>query len=120
LAIQIIARAREAFQVELPLRALFEAPTIAELSERVEDAMRSGDAPIAPALSRAPRDGELPLSFSQERLWLLWQLDPEDTAYLVPIVIRLVGALDVGALERALREIVRRHEVLRTTYATAS
>src|SRR5262249_31696935 len=66
LAIQIIARAREAFQVELPLRAIFEAPTIAELCERVEEAMRAGDAPIAPAIVRAPRDGELPLSFSQE------------------------------------------------------
>ncbi|MFS8070706.1 MAG: condensation domain-containing protein, partial [Byssovorax sp.] len=71
-----------------------------------------------PPILPIPRDGELPMSFGQERLWFLAQLDPGDTSYIVPFTVRFEGALDAAALERALREIVRRHEVLRTTFAT--
>ncbi len=117
LAIQIIARARDAFGAEVPLRAIFEAPTVAGLAERIEAAVREGEGPAAPPLIRAPRGGALPLSFAQERLWFLDQLAPGSTTYNVPMSLRLAGRLDAPALSRALSEIVRRHEVLRTTFA---
>jgi amino acid adenylation domain-containing protein/non-ribosomal peptide synthase protein (TIGR01720 family) len=116
LAVQIIARARAAFGVEVPLRAVFEAPTVAGLAERVEAAVRAGDPP-PPPLGRVARAPPPPLSFAQERLWLLDQLDPGNVAYNLPTRLRLSGPLDVAALERAIRAIVRRHEVLRTTFA---
>ena len=118
LAIQIIARAREAFDAEVPLRAIFEAPTIAGLAERIEIAMREGDGEEAPPVVRVSREEPLPLSFSQERLWFLDQLEPGSAAYNVPIGLRISGVLDARALERALIELTRRHEVLRTTFAT--
>jgi amino acid adenylation domain-containing protein/non-ribosomal peptide synthase protein (TIGR01720 family) len=119
LAIQIIARARDALGAAIPLRAIFEAPTIAGLAERIEVALREDtgeDAP--PPIAAAPRVGPLPLSFAQERLWFLDRLEPGSTSYNIPARLRLDGPLDVDALERALREIVRRHEVLRTTFLT--
>ncbi len=124
LAIQIIARVREAFQVDVPLRAIFEAPTVAALAAEVDAALREahdlgGGAP-PPAIARAPRDRDLVLSFGQERLWFLHQLDPAGAVYNVPSALRLEGPLDVEALERALRAIVRRHEVLRTTFAAVA
>ncbi|MFT3764376.1 MAG: amino acid adenylation domain-containing protein [Minicystis sp.] len=120
LAIQIVARARDAFDAQVPLRAIFEAPTIAGLAERIEAAVREDKGEGAPPpLTRVPREGALPLSFAQERLWFLDQLDPDSTSYNIPARLRLTGQLDVPALERALREIVRRHEVLRTTFANA-
>jgi amino acid adenylation domain-containing protein/non-ribosomal peptide synthase protein (TIGR01720 family) len=119
LAIQVIARVRDAFQVEVPLRAIFEAPTIAELAGRVEALRQEGGAPAAPPIERAPRDAPLPLSFAQERLWFLDRLEPNSSLYNVPSGRRLSGPLDAAVLERALREVVRRHEVLRTTFTMA-
>jgi amino acid adenylation domain-containing protein/non-ribosomal peptide synthase protein (TIGR01720 family) len=118
LAIQIIARARDAFQADVPLRAIFEAPTIAGLAERIDEAVREDDGLAAPPVVPVPRDGPLPLSFSQERLWFLDRLEPDSAAYNVPVGMRLGGRVDAPALERALRELCRRHEVLRTTFAT--
>ncbi|HST62687.1 MAG TPA: condensation domain-containing protein, partial [Longimicrobium sp.] len=118
LATQLVSRVREAFRTELPLRAVFEAPTLAELAGRVE-ALRAetlGDAG-APPLVPVPRDGSpLPLSFAQQRLWFIEQLEPGSTAYHMPSALRLRGPLDPRALERALGEVVRRHEALRTTF----
>jgi len=118
LATQLVSRVREAFRTELPLRAVFEAPTLAELAGRVE-ALRAeapGDA-AAPPLVPVPRDGApLPLSFAQQRLWFIEQLEPGSTAYHMPSVLRLRGPLDARVLERALGEVVRRHEALRTTF----
>ena len=118
LATQLVSRVREAFRTELPLRAVFEAPTLAELAGRVE-ALRAetpGDAG-APPLVPVPRDGSpLPLSFAQQRLWFIEQLEPGSTAYHMPSVLRLRGPLDARVLERALGEVVRRHEALRTTF----
>jgi amino acid adenylation domain-containing protein/non-ribosomal peptide synthase protein (TIGR01720 family) len=116
LAIQIIARTREAFQIEIPLRAIFESPTIALLAEDVAAALRRGEGSAAPPITRVPRDGDLALSFAQERLWFLHQLDPDSPSYNVASTLRVEGHLDVVALERALRELTRRHEILRTTY----
>jgi amino acid adenylation domain-containing protein/non-ribosomal peptide synthase protein (TIGR01720 family) len=117
LATRVVARIRSALGVELPLRALFEAPTPAELAARVDDAPATPGLADAPPVTRAPVGTPRVLSFGQERLWFLDQLDPGDPSYVVPFALRLGGALDAGALERALAEIVRRHEVLRTTYA---
>jgi amino acid adenylation domain-containing protein len=115
LATRVVSAVRAALAVELPLRALFEAPTVAALAARVEGLRRAG-APRLPAVTPVPRSRPLPLSFAQERLWFLHRMDPASTAYNLPIALRLEGALDVAALERALGEVVRRHEVLRTTF----
>jgi amino acid adenylation domain-containing protein len=117
LATQAIVRIHATLGVDLPLRALFEAPTPAELATRIEAALSKGAGPAAPPIAPAPRDGPMALSFAQERLWFLQQLEPDDVSYLVPVAIRLDGALDRGALARALDEVVRRHEVLRTRVA---
>ncbi len=116
LATQTLSRVREAFQVELPLRSLFEAPTVAGLAERVEAAMRAAHGLQSPPLKPVSRDGRLPLSFAQQRLWFMDQLEPGNPAYNMPGAIRLSGELNVAALERSLNEIVRRHESLRTTF----
>ena len=89
-----LARLRTSVGVELPLRALFEAPTVAALSERIEAARRAG-APLPPPLVAAPRTGALPLSFAQQRLWFLDQLEPDSPVYNIPAAVRLDGPLDV-------------------------
>ena len=116
LATRVLSRLREVFQVDLPLWELFEAPTVAELAQRVEAARASGGVELPP-LAPSPREGLLPLSFSQERLWFLDQLEPGSDVYNVPSAVRLTGALDAAALRRALAEVVRRHEALRTVFA---
>jgi amino acid adenylation domain-containing protein len=119
LAIQIIARTRDAFQAEIPLRAIFEAPTVAGLAEIVQASLREGEGLEIPPIVPAPRDVAIPLSFSQERLWFLDQLEPGNSFYNVALGMRFTGALDAPALQRAVREVARRHEVLRTTFAVA-
>ncbi|HKV09679.1 MAG TPA: amino acid adenylation domain-containing protein, partial [Thermoanaerobaculia bacterium] len=116
LAARATSRLRGAFGVELPLRTLFEAPTPGALAERIERARAGGETAAAPPLCRVSREGELPLSFAQERLWFLAQFDPESAAYNMPAALRLRGGLDARALTAALSEILRRHEVLRTVF----
>ncbi|HEX5746349.1 MAG TPA: amino acid adenylation domain-containing protein, partial [Archangium sp.] len=118
LATQLLSRLRATFQVELPLRSLFEATSIAALALKLEEALRAGQGVQAPPLTRVSREGSLPLSFAQQRLWFLDQLQPGSSFYNIPTAVRLEGALDVPALERALHELVRRHESLRTTFHT--
>ncbi|WP_219536840.1 non-ribosomal peptide synthase/polyketide synthase [Nonomuraea guangzhouensis] len=110
-AVQVVSRLREAFQCELELAALFDHPTVRELSVLV-DAAASGV--MAPPIRRADRDGELPLSFAQQRLWFLDQLEPGSAEYNVPVSYVLRGELDVAALRATLDALVERHEVLRT------
>src|SRR4029077_9896988 len=113
---QVMSRLREAFNVELPLRRLFEGPTVAELAHAVEAALAAGaPAPDGP-IPRAPQGAPLPLSFAQERLWFLDRLQPGETVYNLPLVLRLEGDLDAAALAAAIGEIVRRHAVLRTVF----
>src|SRR5690606_37593829 len=119
LATQVVSRIRSAFRLELPVRSLFEAPTVAGLARHLAELRRQHEAeeepepPIVPV----PRDqAELPLSFSQQRLWFLHRLEPESTAYNISGAARRRGALDTGALERSFSEVVRRHESLRTTF----
>ncbi|HEY9652604.1 MAG TPA: condensation domain-containing protein, partial [Coleofasciculaceae cyanobacterium] len=116
LATQVMGRLRSVLQVELPLRCLFELPTIAELAESIEVTMKAGQKLKAPPIVAVPRDGMLPLSFAQERLWLVDRLEPNNTAYHMPAALRLVGSLNIAALEQSFNEIVRRHEILRTSF----
>ncbi len=116
LATQLISRVRAAFGVELPFRALFESPTVARLAEQVEEGLRRNNKMEIPPIVRVSRTGSLPLSFAQQRLWFLEQLDPGSAAYNSPGAVRLNGKLDPSSVQRSLTEIVSRHEVLRTTF----
>ena len=114
LATQLISRLRTAFSLELPLRLLFEAPTVAGQARAIEEALKGEAGVVAPPLLPLADRSRLPLSFAQQRLWFLDQLEPGSTAYNMPIALRLRGPLDVAALEQSFSEVVRRHEVLRT------
>ncbi len=116
LATRLMSRVREVFKIELPLRDLFETPTVAGLGQKVEEERRSGKMLTLPPLVKAQRNGEIPLSYAQERLWFIDQLQPNSTGYNVPGALRIEGELEVGALERAINEIIRRHESLRTIF----
>jgi len=116
LATQLVSRMRETFQVEIPLRRLFEAPTVAGLAESIEAARQAGPNLLAPPILPVPRNGDLALSFAQQRLWFFDQLEPGLSAYNIPAAVRLKGPLNLAALEQSLNEIVKRHESLRTTF----
>jgi amino acid adenylation domain-containing protein len=118
LATQIASRVRGVLGVELPVRAVFEAPTVTGLAAQIAAiGARAGHRPPPPLpLARAERSGPLPLSFTQERLWFLQQLEPGSAAYNMPFAVEISGRLDRGAFAAALDEIVRRHEALRTTF----
>ncbi|MFN2514249.1 MAG: phosphopantetheine-binding protein, partial [Pyrinomonadaceae bacterium] len=103
-ATQVISRVRDTLQVELPLRSLFEEPTVAGLAAKIEIARQSTGSLQSPPLLAASRDGHLPLSFAQQRLWFLDQLEPNSPFYNMPQVLRISGALDVPALRRALQQ----------------
>ncbi|MEP7010062.1 MAG: amino acid adenylation domain-containing protein, partial [Acidobacteriota bacterium] len=117
LATQLMSRVREAFRIEIPLRTLFEEPTVAGLAARIEQSMRAGEGLQAPPVVPVARDRDLPLSFAQQRLWFLHQLEPDSAFYNNPLALRLRGPLNRAALAATLAEIVRRHEILRTRFA---
>jgi amino acid adenylation domain-containing protein/non-ribosomal peptide synthase protein (TIGR01720 family) len=116
LATQVISRVRETFRLELPLRSLFEAPQLSDFASTVEQAMRGEQQVEAPPLVPVGRERVLPLSFAQQRLWFLDQLEPFSSAYHIPAAVRLSGTLKLEALERSFAEITRRHEALRTVF----
>jgi amino acid adenylation domain-containing protein len=117
LATQVVSRVREIFGVEVPLRELFEYPTIAGFGKRIEEAAGREQDAEAPPIRRAAREGGIPLSFAQQRLWFLHQLKPESAVYNVNVAVRLRGPLNIAVLEQTLTEVVKRHEMLRTTFA---
>ncbi|NBD14048.1 non-ribosomal peptide synthase/polyketide synthase, partial [Corallococcus silvisoli] len=116
LATRTVSRIRSVFRVDLPLRALFETSKLGALARRLEALSRTGLETVRPPVVPVPRVQPLPLSFAQQRLWFLDRLEPGDALYNVPAMLWLEGALDAAALERSLAEILRRHEVLRTTF----
>ena len=118
LATQVMSRVRDTEAVELPLRSLFEAPTVAELASRVEIALKSGQSIQAEPLLPIPRSESIPLSFAQARLWFLDQLQPNSAFYNIPFALRLSGQLNIAAIESSINEVIQRHEALRTNFTT--
>lgn len=120
MAAQMLTRLREAFPVQLPLSDVFEAPTVASLSARIQVLMGTepsvGKETVLPPLVRIARDGTLPLSVVQERVCALEQAQPGNPALNMAVTLRLSGVLEVEVLKRSLEAVARRHEVLRTTY----
>ena len=116
LATQVIARVRDRLGIDLALRDLFEHPVLGALARLVEERGRAA-APASPIVA-VPRIGDLPLSFAQERVWFLQQLDPTIQSYQFQARICLRGSLSPEALRRSLEEIVRRHEIFRTSFPT--
>ncbi|MCL5996213.1 MAG: amino acid adenylation domain-containing protein, partial [Chloroflexi bacterium] len=117
LATQVVSRVRQVFRVELPLRVLFEAPTVAGMAAQVEEALQDTTAANAPPIMPDQRQSPVPLSFSQERMWFIQQLQPDSSAYHIAPAARFKGTLNMQALEYSLAEVVRRHEDLRTVFA---
>ncbi|WP_152447813.1 non-ribosomal peptide synthase/polyketide synthase, partial [Rhodococcus triatomae] len=111
-ATRVVAHVNAAFDTAVPVREVFDAPTVAALAQVVESAGSSD----RPALVAGPRPERIPLSPAQARMWILNRYDPESVAYNIPLVLRLSGDLDVPALQAAVSDLVERHEVLRTVY----
>jgi amino acid adenylation domain-containing protein len=118
LATQLVSRMREVFEVDVSLRAIFERPTIAALAEEVTRVRREEQKVSAiPPIVRVSRDQPLPLSYSQQRMWLMYRLAPEGTAYNMPFASRQMGPLNKKALRSTIDAICHRHEAFRTTFA---
>ncbi len=120
LATQIISRVLPTFSVQLPLRALFEAPTVAGMAERIET-LRGSATTLAPlAMTRSSRDGAVPLSFGQQSFWFLDSLTPNTSLYNIFRAERLRGELNIAALRQALDALMARHESLRTVFSSVN
>ncbi|PPT09099.1 Malonyl CoA-acyl carrier protein transacylase [Geitlerinema sp. FC II] len=117
LAARLVSRIRDTFQVELPLRCLFELPTVRDLAEHLDNAKQHERGCQLPPIRPAARTENVPLSLMQEQLWFLDRLVPNNPFYNVPEAFRLDGSLEVTVLERCLQELVDRHEALRTTFS---
>jgi amino acid adenylation domain-containing protein len=120
LATQVISRVRELFNVEIELRVMFAQPTVRALVEVIEERLRVNEGLAAPPVVPVGRDRDLPLSFAQQRLWFLDQLEPGSSFYHIPAAVRLRGTLDLTALEQSFREVIRRHESLRTRFGVVN
>ncbi len=118
LAMRLMARLHEAFEVKLSLHDFLDAFTIRGLAEAIDRYRNAGAIEVLPELSAAMHDGHPPLSFAQQRLWFLNQFDPENPAFIIPAYVQINGPLNAAVLERCFNEIVRRHEALRSTFAT--
>jgi amino acid adenylation domain-containing protein/non-ribosomal peptide synthase protein (TIGR01720 family) len=116
LATQIISRTRQACDVELPLRALFEHSELGAFAEQVRLIQASGSTNKQPPIEKVDRSQPVPLSYSQQRMWFLWQMEPDSPAYNVGGMARLRGVFDVARFEAALQALILRHETLRTTF----
>nr|WP_267255904.1 amino acid adenylation domain-containing protein [Nostoc sphaeroides] len=120
LATRVISQIRKVFKVDLPLRCLFESPTVAELAKEIEKLKQAELQLNLPKMEPASRLNKVPLSFAQQRLWYLGQLQPNTTAFNIFDAVRIVGSINISALEKSLNEIVRRHEVLRTNFTVVN
>jgi amino acid adenylation domain-containing protein len=115
---RLISRIRETFQIELPLRAIFESPTIAAVGQRITIQRANHLQSQTPPISALRREGPFPLSYAQQRLWFLDQLEPGSATYNIAMAVRLEGRLNVDALRWSVNRVVERHEALRTCFAT--
>ncbi|MDF0665454.1 MAG: amino acid adenylation domain-containing protein [Nitrospira sp.] len=115
-ATQLVSRIHELFEVDVSLQALFERPTIAALAEEVIRLRQREKASVMPPIVSVPRDQPLPLSYSQQRMWLMHQLAPQSTAYNMPFASRQMGRLNKAALRSTIDAICSRHEAFRTTF----
>jgi amino acid adenylation domain-containing protein/FkbM family methyltransferase len=120
LASNLISKISQVFKLTLPMRAFFETPTLAGLAEKIEKATRADQGLESPPIQPVPRNIELPLSFAQQRLWFVDQLEPGNAAYNSPVAVRVRGPLNTQALEQTLTEVVRRHESLRTVIVSTN
>ncbi|MGZ4107685.1 MAG: non-ribosomal peptide synthetase, partial [Tumebacillaceae bacterium] len=116
LATRVVSQIRKSFAVELPVRTLFEHATISELAVLIDRELHTNPGAQAPSILPEDRKRDIPLSFAQERLFVLDQMLSNKTVYNMPFAVRMRGALEVSALESALQEIIKRHESLRTTF----
>jgi amino acid adenylation domain-containing protein len=116
LVTQVVARVREHLGVELSIRSIFEAPTLEQFARVIQEQISTGRHCELPAITRVSREGELPLSFSQQRMWFFEQLSSGTSAFNIASGVRLKGPLNVTALEQTFSEIIRRHEILRTLF----
>ncbi|WP_443696161.1 condensation domain-containing protein, partial [Pseudomonas sp.] len=114
-ATQVVARLRESLGLELNLRLLFEAPTLANFAANVAQLQQAGGVAQG-AIQRLSRQAELPQSLAQNRLWITWQLDPRSSAYTIPGALRLRGELDEDAVRASFEQLIQRHEALRTRF----
>ena len=116
LAAKVVSRILQTLEIELPLRAVFERPTVEGLAALVENTRGSSPASLSAPITRVAREADPRLSFAQQRLWFLDQLEPGNPLYNVPCAVRISGMLNVAAMERGINEIIRRHEILRTRF----
>jgi amino acid adenylation domain-containing protein len=120
LVTQVLARVREYLGVELAIRSLFETPALGQFAAAIQEQINAGQQSALPPITRASRDAELPLSFSQQRMWFFEQLSSGTSAFNIALGVRLSGPLNVRALEQTFSEIIRRHEILRTVFAAVN
>jgi pristinamycin I synthase 3 and 4 len=116
LAMQVIARVRETLEVSIPLRTMFESPTVAGMATRVEIELQKLRPVLSPPIERVGRDERLPLAFAQQRLWFVDQLEPDTPAYNISTAVALTGKLNPSLVEQSIDTIIQRHETLRTTF----
>ncbi|HKS74562.1 MAG TPA: amino acid adenylation domain-containing protein [Terriglobales bacterium] len=116
MATQVVSRIRRTLHIDLPLRVLFEQPTVRQISEQIAKLQEKSAPPALPPIVRVPRDQPLPLSFAQQRLWVLDQMEPNNPLYNIPRTLRMIGELNIAALEKSIHEILRRHESQRTRF----
>ncbi|MBN2442195.1 MAG: amino acid adenylation domain-containing protein [Spirochaetales bacterium] len=115
-ATQVITRINKTYSIKLPIRIIFEAPTIEGLSRQIEHRLRSGEHNDIPVMKPVSQKDRIPLSYSQQRLWFLYQFDKDDVSYNISTALKIKGTLDITSLKKAVNTIISRHEILRTSF----
>jgi acyl carrier protein len=116
LATQVVARLRQIFQIELPLRTIFEMPTVAGLAATIDAILQSGRGVQAQLIKPALKSSVAPQSYAQQRLWFLDQFDPHNPVYNLPVLVRIQGELNPTYLQHSLNALCERQQILRTTF----
>jgi amino acid adenylation domain-containing protein len=117
---QVMARVRDSFSIDLPLQTLFQEPTIAGLSREIESTYQTQQGYQIPPIIPTEHSFYAPVSFAQQRMWFLQQFEPNSATYNIPIVYRVSGLLEIASLEESLKALVKRHEILRTSFISAN